>query len=159
MKYSRHRVGADAGSVLVGLAIDDANQRHPSVLDRNSNRSARIHGVFIQRWVAVNCSISTDSNAVVHRREWINLDVIHDILNTFRIRRHSSGRTGIDGSVSVAAKRHNAVTDIHADRIEWCGSISDTVIFDRFGELRAQFLVRNWHTRNLDVILNRLDAL
>src|ERR1700721_3947073 len=113
MKYSRHRVGADAGSVLVGLAIDGANQRHPSVLDRNSNRSARIHGVFIQRWVAVNCSISTESNAVVHRREWINLDVIHDILNTFRIRRYSSGRTGIDGSESGAPSVHNPLRHIN----------------------------------------------
>src|SRR5271154_204529 len=80
-----NRVRADASSIFVALVDDNAEERHIAVLHRDTDRLGRIDGVLVQARKAIHGTVDGSPDTVIHRRDWIYLDLVDDILDTLPI--------------------------------------------------------------------------
>jgi hypothetical protein len=79
---SRDATCAHKSDIPVSIAIDDAIKRDIAMLNRDSNRLPGVDGVLVQRRVTVDGTCCFHTNAVVHRRNGINLDFVDHIPNS-----------------------------------------------------------------------------
>ena len=84
LKDTGHRVGLNAGNVFVRLVVHNARQDHVSIDDRNADRVCGIDRVLVERGIAVYGTGHPHARLVVHRRQWIHLDLVDDILDARR---------------------------------------------------------------------------
>ena len=111
-KDSGNAVGSDASNVLVGLRVDYAVKLHMAVLHRDADRFFGIDGVPVQRRVAVHGARHREPDAVIHRRNRIDLNFVDHVFDTGRCRGDGQSGVAIGIVVGMTAQRNDAVLNL-----------------------------------------------
>src|ERR1035437_3251159 len=98
-----YAVCTNVRNVFIHLAIPNAKEGHVAILYGDPDWLARIDGVLVQRWIAVDGACHLDADTVIHGRDGIDFDLVNDVLHASHVSRQGNRGVLVGWAIGMTA--------------------------------------------------------